>query len=394
VINFLSSDQTNRMSTANLKDYISRSSRRKTVLFLLFCVYVLVLLEGSARIFVSIPTLWQQVSKGQMCDAVWRISWVKRHKNRQVDVFYSFDIYHPTRGWGLKPNIKDQTTAFGKTLNSNCKGIRGKLEYKYGKNWEKTRILVLGDSFTFGDEVSDDETYPHFLQQMLPGTEVINFGVHGYGHDQMLIYLKEEGVKYEPHIVILGVILDDTHRNVLSFRDYAKPKFELVSDRLKLRNSPVPSPEETLEQEFWRSKFFDLLSVLYHNFRLKSGRYEKGRKEISGAILNELLATIKSINAVPVFVYLSGIRDKKPSEGMTLVEERFFAHWKKKGVHCVFLRPYVSSARKKGVILKEKGHFGPKTNQIIARGTKEYLTQNKIIRNKHEIVISDQKNAP
>lgn len=361
---------------------------------MLFCVYVLLLLEGSARIFVSIPTLWQQVSKGQTCDAIWRIWWVKRHKNRHVDVFYSFDIYHPTRGWSLKPNIKDKTTAFGKTLNSNSKGIRGKLEYKYEKNWEKPRILVLGDSFTFGDEVSDDETYPHFLQQMLPGTEVINFGVHGYGHDQMLIYLKEEGVKYEPHIVVLGVILDDTHRNVLSFRDYAKPKFELVNDQLKLRNSPVPSPEETLERELWRSKFFDLLSVLYHTYLVKSGRYEKRRKEISDIILNELLTTIKSMNAVPVFVYLTGIRNKRSSEGMTLVEESFIAHWKKKGSHCIFIRPYVSSARGKGFVLKEKGHFGPKTNQIIARGIKEYLTQNKIIGNKHEIVISDQKDVP
>jgi hypothetical protein len=42
--------------------------------------------------------------------------------------------------------------------------------------------LILGDSFTFGDEVSDNETYSYYLQQMLPHTEVINMGVHGYGH--------------------------------------------------------------------------------------------------------------------------------------------------------------------------------------------------------------------
>jgi hypothetical protein len=34
--------------------------------------------------------------------------------------------------------------------------------------------LILGDSFTFGDEVSDDETYSAHLQAMLPHTEIIN----------------------------------------------------------------------------------------------------------------------------------------------------------------------------------------------------------------------------
>ncbi len=55
--------------------------------------------------------------------------------------------------------------------------------------------MVLADSFTFGDEVSDDETYSSYLQQALPGAENINLGVHGYGHDQMLILLMEDGIK-------------------------------------------------------------------------------------------------------------------------------------------------------------------------------------------------------
>jgi hypothetical protein len=39
------------------------------------------------------------------------------------------------------------------------------------------------------DEVSDDETYSFYLQEMLPQAEIINMGAHGYGHDQMLILL-------------------------------------------------------------------------------------------------------------------------------------------------------------------------------------------------------------
>jgi hypothetical protein len=94
----------------------------------------------------------------------------------------------------------------GKTLNSNSKGLRGKAEHEYQRTAGKRRILVLGDSFTFGEEVSDDETFPHYLESALPNTEVVNFGVQGYGHDQMLLCLKEEGVKYYPDIVILDFL--------------------------------------------------------------------------------------------------------------------------------------------------------------------------------------------
>ena len=91
----------------------------------------------------------------------------------------------------------------------NSRGLRGKRDFPYTKNKNKVRILILGDSFTFGDEVSDDETYSARLQAMLPHTEIINMGVHGYGHDQMLILLKEEGIKYQPDIVILGFLALD-----------------------------------------------------------------------------------------------------------------------------------------------------------------------------------------
>ena len=43
--------------------------------------------------------------------------------------------------------------------------------------------MAVGDSFTFGDEVNDGQTWPAQLQQ-LTGRRVINGGVSGYGFDQ------------------------------------------------------------------------------------------------------------------------------------------------------------------------------------------------------------------
>ena len=115
-------------------------------------------------------------------------------------------------------------------------------EYAEPKPDGVMRVLVFGDSLTFGDEVTDDETYVAHLQTMLPGTEVLNLGVHGYGHDQMLLYLKEVGARYKPDVILLGFTTIDMERNLLGFRDFMKPRFDLVRDHLVLRNTPIPEP--------------------------------------------------------------------------------------------------------------------------------------------------------
>jgi lysophospholipase L1-like esterase len=71
------------------------------------------------------------------------------------------------------------------------------------------RILCLGDSYTFGDHVDDDQTYPALLETDLrgrtkgPGVEVINAGVNGFGILDESIFWKEKGRRLRPDAVIL-----------------------------------------------------------------------------------------------------------------------------------------------------------------------------------------------
>jgi hypothetical protein len=159
---------------------------------------LLATLELSLRVFLSIPLIASRIDAGREDldeDFPWRLSWIRRHQNG-TDIYYTFDIYDPTKGWFSKPNLRDVQVFGNKILNTNSRGL-GKTEYSYDKHSQKVRILILGDSFTFGDEVSDNETYSSYLQAMLPNAEVINMGVHGYGHDQMLILLQEENKMVE-----------------------------------------------------------------------------------------------------------------------------------------------------------------------------------------------------
>jgi hypothetical protein len=135
--------------------------------------------------------------------------------------------------------------------------------------------------------VADHDLRPPALG---PQVEVLNLGVHGYGHDQMLVYLREEGLRYHPDIVIVGFVQDDMERNMLEFRDYAKPRFELVDGALALRNSPVPAPGEMLARERYRSRFLDLADMVSQATLWRSGVNQRRMEAVTAALPTRLPA--------------------------------------------------------------------------------------------------------
>ncbi len=343
--------------------------KRKILTALFYALYTLFILEGTSRVILMIDPLFVRIMGYDDVSA--RFRWVKRHRETQVEILYQFDNYDPTKGWAVKPNIKDARAFENKVFNTNSKGLRGPVEYTYEKPTGKARILILGDSFTFGDEVSDHETYPYYLGELLPEAEIINMGVHGYGHDQMLIYLQEEGVKYRPDIVILGFIYDDMYRNMVSFKDYAKPKFEVVNGELVLKNSPVPRPEVILQQEFYRLKFVGLLVILYQKIQWQFGFNQAEMRVVTTAILDEMVKTIETIGARPVFIYLPDEMDERAIPG-----EEFLLEYcrERSAVACTSLRPAFLAHFKNREEFKAYGeHWNPQGNYLAAQALRDYL---------------------
>ena len=87
-------------------------------------------------------------------------------------------------------------------------------------NREK-RILVIGDSLTFGFGLKLDKTYPVFLQRLINKRKhsrirVINAAVGTYNVVQNEFYLKKIGMKFKPKIVVLGLNL----ANLLESNDH------------------------------------------------------------------------------------------------------------------------------------------------------------------------------
>src|SRR5262245_30306251 len=95
-------------------------------------------------------------------------------------------------------------------------------------------ILAVGDSFTFGEDVSDPEIWPSTLQGRT-GRRVLNGGVSGYGLDQIVLRAEMLAALYKPDVIIVGFIADDIERTEMRrlwWRN--KPWFTVAGDGLAL----------------------------------------------------------------------------------------------------------------------------------------------------------------
>ncbi len=77
----------------------------------------------------------------------------------------------------------------------------------------RRRVVVLGDSYTFGWAVDQGEEYPAQLERLLRDdgwpVDVINAGVPGYNTVQQARYLALDALALEPDLVVLGFVMND-----------------------------------------------------------------------------------------------------------------------------------------------------------------------------------------
>jgi hypothetical protein len=158
----------------------------------------------------------------------------------QKNKFGGYHIYNAELGWIPKQG-QMEGWGQGETVTILAQGVRSNGR---GEVWDGTGdpILAVGDSFTFGDQVTDSETWPAQLEK-LSGNRVVNAGVDGYGVDQ--IFLRARGLlsRYRFSTVIFSFIPDDIRRSQMSVMfATAKPYFDFKEGRLTLENAPVPPP--------------------------------------------------------------------------------------------------------------------------------------------------------
>lgn len=194
-----------------------------------------------------------------MAEAILRLVNPDFYKVYNIDEVTYYCCYDKDLGWAHIPGVRNKE--YDITINS--KGLRGR-EYPY-KPAGKKRVLMLGDSVVFGFGVADDETFSARLERATENTEFINTGVCGWGTDQEWIFLKKEGLKYEPGLVILNFCGDnDFADNYFKFSIYDSytPKPYFVIDD----NGALKLEDKFLRLSAWQRLLYriDTQSYLYN----------------------------------------------------------------------------------------------------------------------------------
>ena len=129
----------------------------------------------------------------------------------------------------------------------NALGTRGGA-IEQPKRTGSIRVLCLGDSYTFGAQVDDDEAFPAVLDRLLqavpaPGASAINAGASGFTITDELAYLQTKGLRFEPDVVVLVFTQND-----LQDLRRPRPMIEVMRDHARLKSRFLLGPSLKLLQ--------------------------------------------------------------------------------------------------------------------------------------------------
>ena len=353
---------------------------KKVLKVILYLLYFVILFELGCRLIYSLPSLQSRLFDND--EGTWRRNWYKNHKDGSL--YFKLDNHHPRLGWFSKPNHQEVIWYYNRTeIHTNNEGFRAKRNFPLQKHPDSTRIMLIGDSFTFGEGITDDSVFASILQRSMPHTQVINAGIHGYGHDQILLLLKEYGLKYKPDIIILGYVTEDMHRNLLGFRDYMKPVFKLRNKDLRLRNVQIPEPQKLLNRRFWYPRMFYLYYLVKHRSDVKSGKYIEDQHRITKKILEQMSHEADQISAKMIFAFIPQGEDTY-NENLITADETFLrdlCNQESINASTFSVRPYFQEGIKNGIEYMNSGHFREPGHLTIANAMKNYLERQNLISN-------------
>ncbi|MGE0565654.1 MAG: SGNH/GDSL hydrolase family protein [Pseudolabrys sp.] len=153
-------------------------------------------------------------------------------------------VYHPQLGWTQASNLK------GPGFNTLDHGIRK--NSKAEEKLDQGAILAVGDSFTAGSEVVDEDTWPAQLERLI-GRRVINAGVGGYGVDQAVLNAERLLPELVPKLVLVGIYEDDIDRSGYKIYNAPKPYFVKEDGKWVHRHSPVPARRRPVQESIYKT---------------------------------------------------------------------------------------------------------------------------------------------
>lgn len=162
-----------------------------------------------------------------------------------TQVLRGLHVARPDRAWlyGLEPDAERRDpTARDVVYAVNADGFRDR-SYARPKPEGTFRVVVLGDSLTFGYGVALEATFAKLLEARLqtisggPSYEVLNLGVSGYNPYTELALLEDVGMGYAPDLVLAQFCINDLNDPTMHFDTSTMLELGAVPD------AAFPDPE-------------------------------------------------------------------------------------------------------------------------------------------------------
>jgi hypothetical protein len=312
-----------------------------------------------------------------------------------------YTVSDDTLGWTNGPSRKSEDGLSASSAEGLRSATQGEV-LRLGPG--NCRVAIVGDSFTFGSGVRFEDSWGYRLEQLLPqGCRVLNFGIGGYGIDQMYLRYKRDVPPWKPNLVILSFIDPDLERAMSSYgflyieegNSLPKPRFVLdQGGTLTIVNQPLPKAEDIFmlpsihdapfieydkkynptdwDRPQWsyvrRSYFLRLLISLYR-FSDKDRPFvsEADMHALNSRLLNAFVDTVHKDGATPLIVYLPNKRDfKKQSpwtaDGLQILQHAHLEHVDL--TSCLKRDPEPNHFIPKGKIAA--GHYTSQANATVA----------------------------
>ncbi len=156
----------------------------------------------------------------------------------------------------------------------NSLGFRDQ-EHQPEKPDQTKRIIILGDSIVYGQMVALESIFPELLEDQLnqksdTKVEVINMGLCGWNTVMQLESLVENGLKFQPDLVILTFVLNDPQ-----IKQFPRPEEQFDQEKMII---PITFLDTYLDRH---SYFYSFVKFRYNrlleNFNLKADYFTTTR---------------------------------------------------------------------------------------------------------------------
>jgi lysophospholipase L1-like esterase len=138
-------------------------------------------------------------------------------------ILYGFEfLFSPFRRLPQNGIFNGKQYTWGHLVENNRYGFRER-DFETPKPAEVFRIMVLGDSFTWGEGLAVEERYTNIAEGLLNNAslgihfEVLNFGVRGASTEQERRLLRNYLKVVQPDLIVVGFGLNDTQNNEMDY---------------------------------------------------------------------------------------------------------------------------------------------------------------------------------